>query len=223
MRLYESITPTEWEQLRSELEKNCMPYIKMLKGCKSLLRRGAKTDISFFEKKTQRQDRRPLLINKELHTMMDTWSKKNWGFAARSASSFTTNREHNARMYGKPYIFFPIGNLKYAWNDDVTELYKTYDGWIWRVSDEYNSTNYHSTSQAEEISEEQAQENVFNNLIVPELQNYKTSGLDKMLKQPGDRQGYAEAIINCKSYYLINAEWRETLTAWYGDRYWRKK
>lgn len=219
----EALTPQKWEELKTVLERDCMPYIKETKGCQSLLRRGSKDMFLFYGKKTQRQDRKPRMVDQDIHQMMDDWTKKNWGFRARSTSTFATNREHNARMYGSPFFMFPIGNFKYAWNDNVTELYKVYDGWNFYWHETFNHTNDNSTSVYDEIDEEQAKEITFNERVVPILQDYKTRDLNKLLRQRGDKQGFAECIVNCKSYYLVNPEWMETLYAWYGDKYWREK
>lgn len=207
-------SPDEWATLHRTLEQDCMPYIKELKGCKSLLRRGSKNMIAFFDKKTQRQDRRPLLVDQDIHELMDDWTAKNWGFRARSQSAFTTPKESNARAYGHPYIFFPIGKFKYAWNDYVNNLYSVYDTW-WQ----------HKYSDREEgETEQQISQRNFDDMVVPHLQAYKVNtGLNKLLKQSGETQGFSECIVNCKSYYLINPKWRTTLYAWYGDRYWRSK
>ena len=217
----ESFSPRDWEQLRGDLERDCKPYIKQLKGAKSLLCRGSKKSVPFYERKSQRQDRIPALIHINLHHMMDDWTKKNWGFEARTASAFTTNREHNARMYGTPYRMFPIGDFDYAWNDNVTQLYQEYDGWNYNVNTEYNYVNDNATGPQDEIDDNQAEDNVFKRNIIPHLQDYKTRGLNKLLRQEGSKQGYSEAIINCKSYYLIHPEWASTLLSWFGDRYWR--
>ena len=219
----ETITPSKWEELRETLERSCKPYIRHLKGAKSLLCRGSKKSIPFYDKKSQRQDRIPALIDINLHGLMDDWTKKNWGFDARSASTFTTNREHNARMYGTPYRMFPIGDFDYAWNDNVTQLYSEYDSWNYSVDMEFNHVNDNSTSVQDDIDDFQAEDNVFKRNIIPHLQNYKTSNLSTMLKQPGDKRGYSECIVHCKQYYLIHPEWSETLLSWFSDRYWRQK
>ncbi len=134
-----------------------------------------------------------------------------WGFKARSQSTFATNSRDTARSYGDHYIVFPIGKFKYTCNDDVVELYKNYDTFEWMTSIE---------ARERDISEEDAEQNVFDDVFVPKLKEYNTSDLNGYLKVGPGR--YSECIFNSKSYYIINNEWRVTLLEWYSNKYWKK-
>jgi len=225
MRLLKEMQSTpKWEKLRDELEDKCQPYIKHLKGCNSLLIRGSKQKIKYYSKFTTRQDRIPRLIDdRDLHKMMDNWTQKNWGFKARSQSVFTSTREHNAKMYGKPYIMFPIGKFDYAWNDNVYGLYGAYDRWGYIVEivwDDLEDTR--DTDDRPKYDEDEAKEEAFDLHILPHLENYDTNNLSKLLKKGESMAGYTECIVHCKTYYMIHPEWRQLLVEWFGKRYWNQ-
>jgi len=188
------MTTANWEALKADLDKKCKPYIKELKGAKSLLIRGvAQPKVpQFMTIRSVRKDRNPRLIDTKLHMKLGKLSKELFGWNIRSEGLFTTKSEIDVRMWGKPVIIFPIGNFKYVWKDDVTELYKQYDSW-----------NPFGDN-----------ENIFELDIEPEIRGYHTDNLNKYLRMPAKIT--SECIINCNTYYSINMKWYQTLLTYYG-------
>ncbi len=229
MRLSKSIHESEmsqmnWTKLQEDLERDCMSFIKNLRGVKNLLYRGMKGEITrHWKKVNQRQDRVPRYIDSNLHKMMDDWSNKHWGFKARSQSTFTTANPANAKGYGRSYIIFPIGKFKYAWNNDVVKLYGNYDAFDARVKAYYERYNSQIEYEEDFKSMDELREVTFDEQIVPEMVKYETTNINKYLKMPVKDSDYTECILNCKSYYIIHREWESTLLEWYSVRYWRGK
>jgi len=220
----ETVTPSNWKKLQEILERDCMPYIKQLRGVKSLLVRGSKKLTTFYDEVIQRQDRRPLLINPDLSDILDDWTLKNWGFRSRSQSAFATNRLNAAKRYGNVYMIFPIGKFKYACNDNVNDLYGAYDSYEFRVidmADKMTSKN----DMGDDRDPKEPHQKVFDEEILPHLKAYTVNtGLNRYLGDKSwEKTDFSECIVNCKSYYLINMEWSDTLLVWYTKRYWNKK
>jgi hypothetical protein len=199
MRLKQYINESEffssdnWNKLHTNLDKKCKPFIKELKNARYLLMRGVQDSKvpQFITIRQVRKDRRPRVINSELHDMLGKVSNEKFGWNTRTQGLFTTKSRQNASVWGKSIIVFPIGNFKYVWNNDVSDLYEKYDEW------ELHDSN----------------EGIFNVYIKPEISEYKTTNLNEYLKQPDT--GISECIINCDKYYSINIEWYETLLKYY--------
>ena len=209
-----------WNAIRTMLEKNSMPFINHLKGAKSLLWRGVDGhNTPSIKRVTQRQDRRPRFIDMDLHDRLDAWTKKNWGFPARSASTFTSASRQAITNYGDQYIIFPIGNFKYSWNNDVSDLYYSYDHFESIVHNEIR------VNELKGIDEPLGDtiDKIFKTVFVPELKGYKTSNLNSHLKVDHSGFNRTECILHCKQYYIINNQWDGTLLGWYSDKYWKEK
>jgi len=183
------ISMATWNELSTTLIKNCQPFIKELRGARSLLYRGVRVIPKTYDKKSPRSDRKPRLLDTELHDILNKETKKMFGWNTRSEGVFTTNNYGNAKSWGKPAIIFPIGNFKYIWNKNTYNLYNLYDSWF----------------DDDDILQE----------ILKELKDYKSTNLSSFLRNPDFT--VSEAIIKCKSYYLINPVWKETLLAYFSE------
>jgi hypothetical protein len=200
------LTPENWEELKSAINKDCKPFIKEIKGANNLLLRGVKPyDVPMvFKTKTVRKDRKPRLVDKELHKRIGKLSKKLFGWNIREEGIFTTISFSVARHWGQPIIVFPIGKFKYVWSDDVKDLYYGYDT--------YNPIyDYFGDEIKDHVV--QSNEEVWKNIIEPAVKGYHTTNLKQYLNS--SINNISECIINCDKYYIINFEWSETLKGYY--------
>ena len=197
--------------MKNILDKECKPYINELSGAKSFLWRGMQArTTNYMEKITQRKDRTPRYISKTLHNMLDEWSLKNWKFKSRSSAAFTSASRYHTTGYGHSYLFFPIGAFKYAWNDDVSGLYKRYDHFDYDV--EVKAERY----LGKKISEQKMAELYFKEEFVPLLKRYKTRNLNKYLRTDWEaKRTDNECIVFCNEYYIINEQYKPYLERWY--------
>lgn len=130
-RLFESVANAKKKKdfltLLHGILKDCQPFIKemMKDGEQNFLYsgRGIKMDL-WFEGKI-RSDRVPKDTNPELHSDLNDFFQKKFGYPVRSSSMFTTVNKHMAQNYGNgnAYIIFPKGNYKYVWSPEIRDLY----------------------------------------------------------------------------------------------------
>jgi hypothetical protein len=200
--LTEVMNIKNWIELRDILDKDCQPFIKELKGAKTLLYRGVKASPGFYEKKVTRTDRKPRLLDQSLHQRLSDASKEMFGWNIREEGVFATNNERDADIWGKPAIIFPVGKIEYVWEWNVEELYNNYDKGYGSGGGEW-------------------EERTFKSHIIPEIKKYKTKDLHIYLNYKSPRQ--SECIVKCQSYYVINVEWKETLIGWYGTKKYDKR
>lgn len=206
MRFKQYITETmnfstdNWKNLSSLLNKDCMSYIKELNGVDTLLLKGVKKIPSYYEVKTIRTNRKPRIISNELHNKMNQYGEKLFGWNIRSEGLFCTNNKLLTDTWGKPSIVFPIGSIKYIWNEDVNRLYELYD-------------DYDNYGNNDEVQKKMIDEIYLN------MEDYHDNNLNEYLK----RTKYInECIVKCKKYYLINYEWFPTLLKYYSSGLYKK-
>lgn len=113
-----------------ELEKTGSPIPKNAKSIPTSLRwllRGTMKSVDKIKKFTPRTDRRPKDTPDKLHNLFDKEFRKRFGWAARSEGVFVTSNYKEAKSYGTPYIFFPIGRYDYIWSPKIADLYDKYE------------------------------------------------------------------------------------------------
>ncbi len=182
-----------WNDIKSTLNKDCQPFIKYLRGAKYLLLRGVNSPVMpsrNYEMMSVRKNRKPRLVDSELHKLMGDYSKDKFGWNIREKGLFTTKSEEGAKIWGSPVIVFPIGKFDYVWSNNVRGLYARYDEWTLHDND-----------------------NVFDLYIKPEMDAYHSKNLNIYLNSKQNR--YNECIINGLKYYQLNMVWYQTLLRYY--------
>lgn len=96
----------------------------------SLMERSKKLYDGIFLRK-RRKSRKPLDTNDHVSKEIDRVSKEKFDFKLRSEAVFTSKLLPVAKSYGRPYIFFPVGNYRYFWRYGVDDLWNYLDGQYW--------------------------------------------------------------------------------------------
>jgi len=218
MRLQKYITeadqrPEVWEEITSSIEKNCQPFLKDLKGSRSLLYRGLSHPVLTIMVLKSLQDRKPRFVDRDLHQRMNDYFKKTVGWNVRSEGLFVSCDESIAYRFTSNRsigIVFPIGNYKCVWNPNISSLYSAYDQYDARSYVRYASSN----SEGRKMTREEAEIEIYNETILPHLKNYASGNLKRYLKEDSE---FSECIIKCDKYYLINYTWKSHLLAKYSE------
>ena len=172
------------DDIIGKLKKDCSPIISLYKKTKLPIYRGLKNDIDFFVEKKVRKNRKPRVIGKTLHKLLDELYLKHWGFKARSQGLFCGAYNAAANWgEGSPYIIFPVGKFKYVY----TILDET-DFWS-NVLTHYE--DYQNNSDFEDYEIEDISERI--------KDDYFNKGIEPIIKS---KTRY-EVIINCNKYYAI--------------------
>lgn len=128
IKTYKVFESSEDIDIISFLEINCHKFLDEIRtNC--LLYRGYNTkdtdqritDGVYI--KTTRTDRKPVSTTPQLHDEMNQKFFDIYGERLRSEAVFTSTDKSSSWMYGDEYLFFPIGEYKYYWNPEVTDLY----------------------------------------------------------------------------------------------------
>jgi hypothetical protein len=199
----------------SMIRKDCQPFLKEMKGSRSLLYRGSDQPVDGIEKIVPRNNRIPKNTPLKLHKQLDIVFKKGFGWKARSEGVFVSFDEVEAEFYGETYLFFPIGKYKYVWSSiyrDLTRHYNIDDFKYFANPDGYMEEAWykHMGGWSEEIYKDKAglekwkKENIkkIESEVIGRVGNIIKDYTDKGL---GNAKKYmAEVAFKCKSYYLVN-------------------
>lgn len=175
------------DNILSKINNECKPFLKELKGANKFLYRGTRPFDDDIEKKIVRTDRKPKLIEKELHNKLDEYTKKKFGWHMRTEGLFTTNNIRTAKNFsvdGNVVLVFPIGKFEYMYYSDVEYLYSLYDTYIIGNERDFND-------------------------ITDEIDQYKTNKLHQYLADMYNKP--SECVIHCKEYYIVNYEHEDNL------------
>jgi len=108
------------------VKRDCSFYLE--KFPRNIFYRGVKKHISVL-KVMPRKDRKPVDMNPIVSKILDRDSKKIFGWPCRSQGTFVTKIIRQAKEYGDPYVFLPIGSSwKYIYAPDIRDsINLTYD------------------------------------------------------------------------------------------------
>lgn len=152
--------------------------------------RGHKDVIQYYKLKKRRTNRKPRLLDQELHEFLGRISNQLFGWNVRQEGVFTGS-EDIASDWGNSYIFIPLGKYEYIWTNKTLDIYDAYDR-------HYQAMKEGNETLAGEIR---------NELEKLYRTSYKTTELSRSLNDS------FEAIFNCDRYILIDQKhWEEEMS-----------
>lgn len=180
-------------KLKDYIDKNCQPFLKEF-GVRyahmTFIYRGLKTkNVKTYMKLKVHTDRKPRLVDPELHTYLNKIGKEIFGWNIRTEGVFTGGGAV-AKSYGEVGIFIPIGKYKYVYVKDAYKIYGLYDQF-----DYLNDKNepYYEAEKGKANS-------ILDDIYDVYKNDYKTSGLVNDMNN-----NQFEAIFKCKDYIMINS------------------
>ena len=162
------------------IEKNCKKILSFYKVARNVFYRGSQADkISkdkiLVKKKARLSNREPVNTQIAAHEYANEIFEDVFGWKVRNGV-FATSSEKEAKIYGKKFIFFPIGDFKFVWSPQIQDAF---GDTIWFIS------KYHPDDGKERIEKD-----------------IKGLYIDKDLKRAMDLE--SEVSFKCKEYYLLN-------------------
>lgn len=208
----------EFDKIKRILERDCSKFINEIKS-EDLLFRGMKklpdntyNNINGIWLKQARKNRSPIDIDTDIDNHFNIFSKEKFGIPLRKQGVFATKDPLIAKGFSdhlktqRPYIFFPIGDYKYFWNPEITDLYNYLEDQEW-----YN--DFESEKRLEDINfydyhKKRAKSDGYDPMdeIKHIVQNYKQGGLSEVKTH--------ELTFILDKYYVIHQKYYFKIKEW---------
>jgi len=191
------------------LKRDCSKFIEDMKDSHLIFRgtNGGEDIATHLKYKKVRNDRKPLSTTNDIHLYFDDKFEEVHNIRLRSNGVFTTKEMWQASGYGLVHIFFPIGEYKCFWHENVQDF--------WHEIREWPSGEYYITEDERilyqiygepELDEADKQEWIEEK--AEEMKQEFFELLDVLISEV--RQGDIEDVIHeemvfiCKDYYLVD-------------------
>ena len=132
-----------YEQVKSLVEKSCMPYLKKVGGFKNaVFKKPLFRGVRFFIKDPIKtvdvdQNRQPIDTPEVMHDIINDWFFKRTGIPFRSASIFCTGDWSDARRYardeGHVVTVIPVGEFNYCWSTVYNDMYEDLGDYVHKL------------------------------------------------------------------------------------------
>jgi hypothetical protein len=193
----EALSEKDIEDVTYHLEKECSQILKVYKKRwkanenRPILWRGVgNRELTILKKKSHIKDRKPMSTGADMHNWLNTQFQKQFGWPVRNGVG-TSGERNQSSTYGKPYIFFPLNNFKFAWSPKVWDL--------WSDIEKHMPMLNKSQSTLEIPPKYGPEKNLFKEKIEPLLDHYTNKNLDKAIGAG------KEVFFNTPEYYLLDA------------------
>ena len=144
-----------------------------------------------IKKASHLENRQPMSTGVEMHKWLNNWFTDKFGWPVRNGVA-TTGSHGQTATYGYRYAFFPKNGFKFCWSPDVNDLWGS-------IESKMPSLNKKGAPIPVRIKYGPDKDH-FEHEIIPMLLSYTDKDLEKAIDS-----GH-EVLINCKYYYLVNAE-----------------
>ena len=112
------------DNLHSEIQRDCQPFLSLLRAGSGALFRGVGQEAPDFFMGAVVRDRSPKNMPHALHEATDRWFSQQFGVRYRGASLFCTGDPKQAAQHGRVYKIFPIGGFQFCWSPEVRDLHE---------------------------------------------------------------------------------------------------
>mgnify|MGYP007016029883 CR=1 FL=1 len=214
MRLLEYIEK-DVSSARQLITSYCKPFIREMgrhivdvsPGANyNFLWRGHEAFITNIIVMKTRNDRNPKDTPVEISKIIDDLMEEKFGWRPRSSGVFAVPNINTANEYGRPYIFFPIGQYKYIWSPQIDDMYELIaEISDFSIKDNELERDWKELGKNKSMSFEEYKERAHSKVIEKirkYIKTYKNTGLK-------DAGMYNEITFNCNRYVLIDPEMQE--------------
>jgi len=219
----------DWEKIIQILESDCSEFLDEMIDSESILFRGVRGGVNNIVnglcKKQSRVNRRTLDMRSDVSKEFDNLFSGKFGVALRGSGTFATKQPLNANGYSDyiksrrrsvNYIFLPIGDYRYFWNNSVMDLYSYIEHKEWYVNYDYLSPKG-----------SEWMEDMYGRLRKrKDVLDTARKEMDKIVSgyMEGDLQKIEEQEITfvCKEYYLVDDAFLPKMIEWIESKYFRR-
>lgn len=149
-------------------------------------------------RRKMRDNRLPMSTSTKLHEITGELSNELFGWNMRSEGAFAMANIYEVSLYGHEFIFLPIGDYEYLYNDDILD----YTRFLHIHTSIYKDKLTGFTKSKEKIKEN----------LKEIISNYKNSNLkDAIITK-------VEVSFKCKEYYLLNRKFLDLYLKYLNER-----
>ena len=143
--------------------------------------------------------RLPLSTSKKYHYIYDEIFHQIFGWHVRSNGTFTTSQYYTAGGYGKSMLFFPIGDYRYVFAEEVYDLYSKNNYIINTIIEKLKKTITKEEDISQYISENP---NIWDETLYIVIENFIKKHYQDSDLMLGLDKG-VEIVFDCNEYYLF--------------------
>lgn len=204
----------EFNNIIKKLEKYCSKYLDILTEMRNqeddnklksdnILYRGYKfykvdDNLDLFKFK-RRFDRNPANTREITHQLLGKYSKELFGWDMRSSGVFASGSKTETTLYGTTFIFLPIGNYSFLYNENIMDLTRYLS--MYNIDMEMVGTRDYTRDEVE-IDER----------IQPLLNGYTDKDLINGINKK------VEISFNCDEYFLLNVKYLDFFLEYINNR-----
>jgi len=139
-------------------------------------------------------DRRPMNTAQGIHDLLNRKFTEKFGWAARNGV-FCLGESMAVAFYGKPFLFFPVGDYKYVWSPTISDLFGV----------------FHAPAEMRGMTTEKWYKQYpdeVNDLVEKVIEKYIDKDLAKALTHTLDTKykNHVEISFMCDKYILVNED-----------------
>lgn len=174
-------------ELLKFLNSHCTKILKELSG--DLLFRAVHKRVPEYEVfHSHLENRKPTDTDPKDHNFFNELFIKEFGWPCRNGVFVNAHGSTESSLYGKKYIFYPIGDYKYVWSPKTSDLF--------------------SFSMNIEHMEQEKKEG--------EMRRIVKTYLDTEIHKAVRIHIVNEISFKCETYVLVNMRYENTLRGWLG-------
>jgi hypothetical protein len=177
-----------------KVRKDCKIFINWMKTNKltNPIFRG-RNNVDDITLMTRRRNRTPMNTRLPLQKILDSLFQEKFGWKPRSAGVFTSANVSQVQSYGRANIFFPIGNYRYVWNPEISDLFCSMD-----MSNAQQCIGFDSEKNAHVLKKGTKEK------ATTHLQKLVDGCIDYDLEKAIKEQLPREIMFDVNRYYLIS-------------------
>jgi hypothetical protein len=209
------------------LKRDSKPILTQLKKAKRFLWRGRRGIFTAGQllpvtndilEVYPRKDRKPAQSHPVDHAAFDRAFKERFGWNVRSEGVFATSKRSEARIYGEPYLFFPVGKYEIVYSPNITDLWREWSMYRYVEWDKFEGKMLkknpdYGITILQPMFQKAWEEGLVDVAAKKLMKQYKKIGIQKAILSGN------EVTFRVKSYYIVNPDFAEDLAKEFGIRW----
>jgi hypothetical protein len=214
----------EFEKIKELLINDCPKFLDDIQNSQLVLRGCQHYDtdkiVEGMWSLVPHKNRTPKNTNKDVQELYDRVCREKVGTNVRSAGVFTSKIANQVSAYGKTHMFFPIGEYRCFWNDNVKDFYIELQSWdsyyYYCTGDEQTLFDYFG--EPEDLDTEDLADWICErgDELIEDFKSTINDYVDEMIEGHIDVVTDEEMIFVCDEYYIVDVKYIQFFWEWLG-------